>query len=221
VGREPPAGTRRQIEQSRLPAAGHHLAHGGKAPYHPANRQGLPAGAKGDVGSHGRPRRRNTATTATGHRSLSWLSGPSAADACGHSCVPAYPESVTARGIAGDFINEMYVAVMEERALWQLPGGTTDLLPDGSVKHGPWEPRACSELIIRWLDRGWVDLYLPDVPEQWNLKPAAWQARTDRWGAFSILDPDDARQLLQDWRRWTDWLRCYWRAGRQVQDEHG
>jgi hypothetical protein len=126
-----------------------------------------------------------------------------AADADGHSCVAAYPESVTARGIAGDFINEMYVAVMEECALWQLPGGTTDLLPDGLVKHGPWAPHACSELIIRWLDRGWVELYLPEVPAQWNLEPAGWQARTDRRGAFSILDPDDARQLLQDWRRWT------------------
>jgi hypothetical protein len=97
----------------------------------------------------------------------------------------------------------MYVAVVEECPLWQLPGGTSDLLADGPVRHGPWEPRACANLIIRWLDRGWVELYLPDVPPQWELKPADWQVRAERRGAFSILGRADARQLLQDWHRWT------------------
>lgn len=97
----------------------------------------------------------------------------------------------------------MYAAVLEERPLWELPAGAIDLLPDGPVRHGPWEPRACAELIIRWLDRGWVELYLPDVPAQWDLEPAAWQVRAERRGAFSVLGRADARQLLQDWHRWT------------------
>jgi hypothetical protein len=155
----------------------------------------------------GRPRSRHrirdTPLAGLAHIGKIVESCPSAADVDGHPSVAAYAESVTARNIASDFINETYLALLEERPLWELPRGTTDLLADGPVRHGPWEPRACAELIIRWLDRGWVELYLPDVPSQWNLKPAGWQVRTERRGAFSILDPSDARQLLEDWRRWT------------------
>jgi hypothetical protein len=97
----------------------------------------------------------------------------------------------------------MYVAVVEECPLWELPGGSTYLLADGAVRHGPWKPRACAELIIRWLDRGWVEQHLPDVPPQWELKPADWQVRAERRGAFSILARADAQQLLRDWHRWT------------------
>jgi hypothetical protein len=97
----------------------------------------------------------------------------------------------------------MFVAVIEERALWELAGGTIEHLADGPSRHGPWEPRACAELITRWLDRGWVELYLPEIPPQWGLKPAQWQARAERRGTLSILDPIDARQLLQNWHRWT------------------
>lgn len=86
--------------------------------------------------------------------------------------LPAYAGRVTARDEDRDFTNDMYVAVVEECPLWELPLGTTDLLAGGVVRHGPWESRACAELIIRWLDKGWVELYLPDVPPQWELKPA-------------------------------------------------
>jgi hypothetical protein len=117
--------------------------------------------------------------------------------------LPAYAGRVTARDEHSDFINEMYVAVVEECPLWELPGGTTDLLADGPVRHGPWEPPACANLIIRWLDSGWVELYLPELPPQWELRPADWQVRAERRGALSILSRADARQLLQDWHRWT------------------
>jgi hypothetical protein len=123
---------------------------------------------------------------------------------CGRfSTAATYSGPVTARDEAGDFINEMYVAVMEECALWELPRGTTDQLAGCPVRHGPWEPSACAELITRWLDRGWVELYLPEVSPQWRLKPAEWQVRAERRGTLSILDPIDARELIQDWHRWT------------------
>ena len=97
----------------------------------------------------------------------------------------------------------MYVAVVEECALWELPRGATDLLPDGPVTHGPWEPRRCAELITRWLDHGWIELYLPDIPAGWNVPSATWQGRAAQRNAFLTLATEDARQLLQDPKRWT------------------
>jgi hypothetical protein len=95
-----------------------------------------------------------------------------------------------------------YAAVVEECPLWELPRGAKDLLPDGPVTHGPWEPSNCAELITRWIDRGWVELYFSELSEVWKLRPAEWQARATRRGAIWILDEGDARQLLREPSRW-------------------
>ncbi|MDQ1540248.1 MAG: hypothetical protein QOH29_974 [Actinomycetota bacterium] len=104
---------------------------------------------------------------------------------------------------ASDFASEMYVAVVEEAPLWELPGGTTDLLSDGPVVHGPWAPTECAALITRWVKRGWVELYLPDLPSEWNLKTSGWQGRTERRGDYLVLARTDALELLQEPHRWT------------------
>ena len=58
-----------------------------------------------------------------------------------------------------DFEREMYLAVTEEASLAELPVGITDIVDGGRVEHGPWEPAACSELLLRWFDRGLIELY--------------------------------------------------------------
>lgn len=90
----------------------------------------------------------------------------------------------------------MYVAVAEGCALWELPGGSKDMEPDGPVVHGPWEPDQCSAVITRWLDNGWVELCLDVVPTGWNLQPAEWQGRAQQRDAFLVLAEGDARNLL-------------------------
>ena len=101
-----------------------------------------------------------------------------------------------------DFENEMYVAVVEEAPLWELPLGTTDLEPNGPVVHGPWAPSECAALITRWVERGWVELYLPSVPAEWNLTPADWQTRSERRGDLLVLAHADALDLLRNPVRW-------------------
>jgi hypothetical protein len=103
---------------------------------------------------------------------------------------------------AHDFVHQMYVAVVEECALWELPRGSTDMLPGGPVVHGPWDPDDCAELVMRWVERGWVELYLPDVPSRWELKEADWLGRAARRGGLLVLDRKDAMALLRDSTRW-------------------
>jgi hypothetical protein len=58
-----------------------------------------------------------------------------------------------------EFEREMSLAVTEEAYLAELPAGITDIVDGGQVEHGPWEPAACSELLLRWFDRGLIELY--------------------------------------------------------------
>ncbi len=102
-----------------------------------------------------------------------------------------------------DFVNQMYWAVVEECALWMLPRGATDTLPGGPVVHGPWDPDDCAELVMRWVERGWIELYLPDIPSTWDLKEADWRGRATRRDEFLVLGPDDAMALLRDPTRWS------------------
>lgn len=100
------------------------------------------------------------------------------------------------------FASEMYLAVREESALWELPTGSTDLLRSGTVRHGPWAPRDCAAVIRAWMDRGWVELYLPELPPSWELRPARWLERAVHRGGFRVLATADAHDLLDDPTRW-------------------
>lgn len=108
------------------------------------------------------------------------------------------------RDQALDLEREMYWAVTEEASLGEVPLGVTDL--DGEVRgveHGPWEPAACSALLLTWFDDGLIELYddreghptnRPDFPGD----PSTRQRPTGR------VPTHRARHLLSDWRRWGD-----------------
>jgi hypothetical protein len=102
-----------------------------------------------------------------------------------------------------DFRSEMFWSLMEGAFLFELPGGAIDHTPDGPVKHGPWPPEACSQVLLTWFDRGWIALSVP--PEQ-----------LDRWASddavllpdpsdasWKILEPDRARIVLAEPKTWT------------------
>jgi hypothetical protein len=85
-----------------------------------------------------------------------------------------------------------------------LPVSETDHEREGPVRHGPWDPAECAALLTEWVERGWVELYLPDhLPDQWELTRAEWETRTELRNGFSILARTDALDLLRDPTRWT------------------
>ena len=67
---------------------------------------------------------------------------------------------------------------------------------------GPWSAADCSELLGRWLAAGWLELYLPDPPDGWNLRQAEWLGRASRRGNFLVLDTNDSQVLLAASDRW-------------------
>jgi len=77
-----------------------------------------------------------------------------------------------------DLIDQMRLAVLEEAPLLQLPRGSTDDPSGRHVVHGPFEPNDCSTVLLIWFDLGWIELYLPDMPTEWALTNAEWEART-------------------------------------------
>lgn len=104
------------------------------------------------------------------------------------------------RDTAQDFLSQMHLAVLEECPLHEVAQGSTDLLPDRPIVHGPWPAERVAAVLRTWSDAGWIDLYLPELPSAWNVVPAEWQRRlrTDR-----TLDPADATDLLDQPQRWT------------------
>jgi hypothetical protein len=102
-----------------------------------------------------------------------------------------------------DLVAQMRAAVREETALWQLPSGSTDLLASGNVVHGPWPARECSDVIAAWLRRNWIELYLPSLPDKWQLPGAEWRVRASYSEGFLLLANLDAEKLLRDPSRWT------------------
>jgi hypothetical protein len=102
-----------------------------------------------------------------------------------------------------DFLPQMLTAVREETNLWELPLGSTDKVPSGDEVHGPWSPRACGEVMLRWLSQNWIELYMPNVPKEWNLTKAEWRARAVSAQGVLVLARSDSVQLLHEPSRWT------------------
>ncbi len=100
-------------------------------------------------------------------------------------------------------VAQMRAAVREETALWELPSGSADLLPSGTVVHGPWPARECSDVLTSWLHRNWIELYLPSLPDKWDLPGAEWRVRASYREGFLLLANLDAANLIQDPSRWT------------------
>lgn len=97
-----------------------------------------------------------------------------------------------------EFINEMHVAVAEECFLWELPGRSTDLEPDGPVQRGPWDAATCAAVMQRWLDNGLLELHLPaeHLPADPGFPVPDWVDRAGRRDSRLILSRSDAQWLL-------------------------
>ena len=96
-----------------------------------------------------------------------------------------------------NFVSQMHLAVLEESPLWSLTARVVDRLGGGrTIEHGPWSPGECSILLLRWFTTGWLELYLPEVPAGWHLRPEEWQDRAERRGPFIVLTAEDTYQLL-------------------------
>ncbi|WNV74295.1 hypothetical protein [Geodermatophilus sp. DSM 44513] len=111
-----------------------------------------------------------------------------------------------------DFEHEMYWAVVEESSLAELPLGVTDVLQGGSVvRHGPWDPAACSAYLLDWLTRGLVELYDMRVGYPTN-RPEVPGPPETRHGPTGVLPSELSRRLLSEWEHWGDddelWMCC-------------
>jgi len=58
-----------------------------------------------------------------------------------------------------DFVSELYWAVYEELALYEVTHGAIDRLSTGDVRHGPWLATDCAEILMRWLRGELLGLY--------------------------------------------------------------
>ncbi|HEY7222814.1 MAG TPA: hypothetical protein VH561_04260 [Micromonosporaceae bacterium] len=99
-----------------------------------------------------------------------------------------------------DFLSQMHLAVWENCPLWELPRGSTDIYSrHRRVVHGPWPAESCAAVQRLWFRTGWVGLYYPTLPAQWNLVVASWRERT---AADGTLGSADAEELLAHTERW-------------------
>jgi hypothetical protein len=97
-----------------------------------------------------------------------------------------------------DFLLQMELATLEQTPLYEIPMGSTDLVTP-PVAHGPWPAATCAAVLKLWHRAGWIGLYLPDYPPEWQLMPADWCTR--------LVDGDtltgpDAEELLDHPERW-------------------
>jgi hypothetical protein len=111
-----------------------------------------------------------------------------------------------------DFEREMYLAVVEESSLAELPRGVDDRVFGGGVL-GPWNAEACSTHLLRWFDQGLIQLY-----EVGDDTPGP-KGRLVR-GPDRALSPEVCRERLLAWDRWSDDDQL-WACTRLVVTEKG
>jgi hypothetical protein len=97
-----------------------------------------------------------------------------------------------------DFLLQMELAALEQTPLYEIPMGSTDLVTP-PVTHGPWPAASCAAVLSLWHKAGWIGLYLPDYPQEWDLVPAHWRTRLIDGG---VLSAPDAEELLDHPERW-------------------
>jgi hypothetical protein len=113
-----------------------------------------------------------------------------------------------------DFVSEMYSAVWEELALYEVPNGGTDGLGAGEVRHGPWRPADCAAILLRWHEAGLLGLcrYTPTRENGADLTSAEANellSAPDEWVMFDdntriaalSLTEQGASTDFADWRR--------------------
>lgn len=103
-----------------------------------------------------------------------------------------------------DLILEARAAVVEQAFLFEVVLGSTEVRDGRQVRHGQWDPEACSTVLTTWFDLGWIDAYMPsEQMERWAKQPAAWMARlTPRH--HPRLGKPEARELLTRPSSWTE-----------------
>lgn len=106
-----------------------------------------------------------------------------------------------------DLVSDMYVLVREESPLWTVGLEITDYYGRGRTKvHGPWSREDCQEVLLIWLDRGWLDLVATHRSQALaDFVTRPWFGRVRRVEAQDtrlILAPNDARSVLTDIRAW-------------------
>jgi hypothetical protein len=100
-----------------------------------------------------------------------------------------------------DFLIQMHLALWENCALFELARGSIDAGGNESrhVVHGPWPADSCAAVLRLWFGEGWLGLYYPTLPRQWDLVSASWRGRE---GADGTLVAADAEELLRHTERW-------------------
>ena len=103
-----------------------------------------------------------------------------------------------------DFLAQLRWSALEEAALAEIPLGVTDHVRGTKIKHGPWLPEDCAEVLMRWLDRGLVEVFRLTSefkPEDMNagearrvlsrpeLWPDDWRVRLSASDAGLHVDP--------------------------------
>ena len=102
---------------------------------------------------------------------------------------------------SSDFVEQMYLAVVEESWLFEVPRGVGDEHDD--CTHGPWLAPDCSRQLLAWFDQGLIELYADppeDTPRPRNR--AEWQMWNNGY-FLRVLEPSAARDLLANPERWT------------------
>ncbi|MCU1600235.1 MAG: hypothetical protein JWO22_944, partial [Frankiales bacterium] len=114
-----------------------------------------------------------------------------------------------------EFLSEMHAAVYEESPLYELPGGVTDLLPNGPVVHGPWLAEDCSRVMSHWHELGLLELYryhsdgttgptvASDDARALLRDPSSWPGSGPGWDALVAVCVTEAGANLS----FEDWLR--------------
>jgi hypothetical protein len=76
------------------------------------------------------------------------------------------------------FALQMSMLVFEEAGVWEAPSQSTAVRSDSTEIHGPWPSEACSRILLRWFDAGWLGVYRrhPSDEEPQNLPPDAARA---------------------------------------------
>ncbi|RBY93684.1 hypothetical protein DQ237_17100 [Blastococcus sp. TF02-8] len=100
-----------------------------------------------------------------------------------------------------EFVEQMYLAVVEESWLWEVPLGVSD--GRGGHDHGPWDPAECSRQLLAWFDAGLIELYADppdDAPRPRSVRE--WRAWNDG-RSRRVPEPAVARAVLAEPARWT------------------
>ena len=98
-----------------------------------------------------------------------------------------------------DFLSQMHLAALEESPLYEIPRGSTDLMPAAPGVHGPWPAASCAAVLNIWYAVGWIGLYYPVPPSGWDVAPAEWCARLVDG---DVLAQADGQYLLKHPERW-------------------